>query len=78
METVDDYKTLNTAYKGDDLFKTKKEEEIEARVTKELEEKLIKLENEVTNKENKNTEYKLDSVVTSVINKFMERSKIWN
>jgi hypothetical protein len=84
METVDDYKTLNTAYKGDDLFKTKKEEEIEARVTKELEkkykneleEKLIKLENEVTNKENKNTEYKLDSVVTSVINKFMERSKI--
>jgi len=83
LDNMNEYQTYETAYKGNELFKTKKEEELEEKIKgdlevklkKELEEK-IKRELEVK-KENENLEnYKPDSVVSSVINKFLERSKM--
>ena len=75
MESTTEYKTLETAYKGDELFKTKKEEELEEKIRelkKELENKFET--NDKLTKEN--NAHKPDSIVNSVINKFMERSKM--
>ena len=93
LENTNDYQTAETAYKGDNLFKTKKEEELEERIKKEIETKFkkdfddkIKLEWEKRDNENIENEkqvlsenvskHKPDSVVNSVINKFLERSKM--
>jgi len=63
LDNMNEYQRYETAYKGNELFKTKNEEELEVK-NKE-------------NKENENLEnYKPDSVVSSVINKFLERSKM--
>lgn len=63
LDNMNEYQTHETAYKGDNLFKTKMEEELEEKIKSELESK---------NKEN----YKPDSIVSSVMNKFLERSKM--
>jgi hypothetical protein len=90
LDNMNEYQTYETAYKGNELFKTKKEEELEEKIKSELEVKLkkeleekIKGELESKNKENlekkenENLEnYKPDSVVSSVINKFLERAKM--
>jgi hypothetical protein len=84
LDNMNEYQTYETAYKGNELFKTKKEEELEEKIKSELEVKLkkeleekIKGDLESKNKENENLEnYKPDSVVSSVMNKFLERAKI--
>jgi len=68
LDNMNEYQTYETAYKGNELFKTKKEEELEEKIKGDLQSK---------NKENENLEnYKPDSVVSSVINKFLERAKM--
>jgi len=83
LDNMNEYQTYETAYKGNKLFKTKKEEELEEKIKSELEVKLKKeLEEKIkgeleVKKENENLEnYKPDSIVSSVINKFLERSKM--
>lgn len=82
LENMNEYQTYETAYTGNGLFKTKKEEE--TKLKSELE---IKLKNELedTNKGDlelkkdkvsENTVYKPDSIVSSVMNKFLERAKM--
>ena len=83
LENMNDYQTYETAYTGNGLFKTKKEEE--TKLKSELEIKLKK-ELEDTNKGDlelkkdkvsENTVYKPDSIVSSVMNKFLERAKMF-
>jgi hypothetical protein len=83
LDNMNEYQTYETAYKGNELFKTKKEEELEVKIKSELEVKLKKeLEEKIkgeleVKKEKENLEnYKPDSVVSSVINKFLERAKM--
>ena len=84
LDNMNEYQTYETAYKGNEFFKTKKEEELEEKIKSELEVKLkkeleekIKGDLESKNKENENLEnYKPDSVVGSVMNKFLERAKM--
>ena len=84
LENMNDYQTYETAYTGNELFKTKKEEELEAKLKSELEIKLKKeLEDKIKSelepqkdKVSQNTVYKPDSIVSSVLNKFLERAKI--
>ena len=88
LENMNDYQTYETAYTGNELFKTKKEEELEAKLKSELEIKLKKelddkikgelepKKDKVSEKVNENIVYKPDSVVSSVLNKFLERAKM--
>ena len=88
LENMNDYQTYETAYTGNELFKTKKEEELEEKLKSELEIKLKKelddkikgeleqKKDKVSEKVNENTVYKPDSVVSSVLNKFLERAKM--
>jgi hypothetical protein len=80
LENLDDYQTYEKTYKGNELFKIKKEEELEEKIKRELETKLKgELENEKLKESKVNetdTVYKPDSIVSSVMNKFLERSKM--
>ena len=70
LENLNDYQTYETAYTytGNELFKTKKKEELVDKIEGELEPKKDKV--------SENTVYKPDSIVSSVLNKFLERSKM--